>query len=557
MKQDTIYENSQGRFLEDILENADFGVMIATGGDVVLYENKKFSAALKTDSKRFLRNYPAEKTKFPLIVNGKTVTKFQLFYKTLPCDCFFVFQDSEKTKILRENMIFRKILEHIDSGVILSDPDGYISLYNHAHALLDGFDQKDVLGKHLSQIYPFEHHTEVLKSKKPMEMYFHQYRTVRGDVVPIVAQTFPVIDPDSGKVLGVYSIERDISQVQELQQKLARLEKEVTHASYQNNTSFTFDDIVGKSFALLQAVDTAKMYAKSESPILIYGETGTGKELFAQSIHNYSPRFQEPFVAINCGAVPENLIESTLFGSVKGAFTGAENHTGLFLTAKSGTLFLDEVNSMSLPMQTKLLRVLQERKVRPVGSEKEFPINCCIISSCNIPPEDALREKIFRSDLYFRLGIIRIDIPSLRERQGDAELLSWFFAERQAVFHRKKFKGFSEDFLQFVSNYPWPGNVRELEFTIESCITMLDDKETTVTLNHLPVNLRHKITRQTSFSKSFDTSNLPQILAEYEKNLILHALEKTNGNITQAANFLGIQRQNLQHRRKKLGITKK
>ena len=148
MKQDTIYENSQGRFLEDILENADFGVMIATGGDVVLYENKKFSAALKTDSKRFLRNYPAEKTKFPLIVNGKTVTKFQLFYKTLPCDCFFVFQDSEKTKILRENMIFRKILEHIDSGVILSDPDGYISLYNHAHALLDGFDQKDVLGKH-------------------------------------------------------------------------------------------------------------------------------------------------------------------------------------------------------------------------------------------------------------------------------------------------------------------------------------------------------------------------------------------------------------------------
>ena len=121
----------------------------------------------------------------------------------------------------------------------------------------------------------------------------------------------------------------------------------------------------------------------------------------------------------------------------------------------------------------------------------------------------------------------------------------------------KKFKGFSEDFLQFVSNYPWPGNVRELEFTIESCITMLDDKETTVTLNHLPVNLRHKITRQTSFSKSFDTSNLPQILAEYEKNLILHALEKTNGNITQAANFLGIQRQNLQHRMKKLGITKK
>lgn len=556
MKQNQAFASSQEYFLEDIMENADFGMMIATETNIVLYENKKFSTALKTSSKNFLQNYPTEKTDFPLIINGKSVTMLQLFYKTLPCYCFFVLRDFEKVKVMQENFILRKILEHVDNGVVFSDSNGYITLYNHAHALLDGFEQKDVLGKHLSQIYFFEHHTGVVKSKKPLEMYYHQYRTVRGDVIPITAQTSPVIDPDSGEVLGVYSIERDISQIQELQQKLARLEKEVTHSSFKNNTSFTFDDIVGESTALLQAVDTAKMYAKSESPILIYGETGTGKELFAQSIHNYSPRFQEPFIAINCGAVPENLIESTLFGSVKGAFTGAENHNGLFLTAKSGTLFLDEVNSMSLPMQTKLLRVLQEKKVRPVGSEKEFPIHCCIISSCNMLPEDALKQKVLRSDLYFRLGIIRIDVPSLRERQGDAGLLTQFFAERQAIFHRKKFNGFSEDFLQFVSIYSWPGNVRELEFTIESCITMLDDKETIITLNHLPVNLRHKFTRQTSFNKSFDASNLPQILAEYEKNLILHTLEKTNGNITQAANFLGIQRQNLQHRMKKLEIKK-
>lgn len=547
----------QEHFLEDILENADFGMMIATDTNVVLYENSKFSAALNLSGIRFLRDYPVKKTAFPLIVNGKAVSMFQLFYKTLPCFCFFVFQDFEKNRVLRENFIFRKILEHIDNGVIFSDPNGYITLYNHAHALLDGFEQKDVLGKHLSQIYSVEHHSEVAKSKKPLELYFHQYKTVRGDVIPIVAQTYPVMESDSGEVLGVYSIERDISKIRELQQKLAHLEQEVTHATFENNTSYTFDDIVGESAALKQAVDTAKMYAKSESPILLYGETGTGKELFAQSIHNASPRFQDPFVALNCGAVPENLIESILFGSVKGAFTGAENHKGLFLTAKKGTLFLDEINSMSLSMQTKLLRVLQEKRVRPVGSEKEYPIECSIISSCNIPPEDALKEKIFRSDLYFRLGIIRIDIPSLREREGDAILLARFFAQRQVIFHRKKFNGFSEDFLDFLANYSWPGNVRELEFTMESCVAILDDQETTITLNQLPVNLRHKVMRQTSFCKSFDTSNLSQILAEYEKNLILHALEKADGNITKAASFLGIQRQNLQQRMKKLGITRK
>lgn len=542
-------------FLEEVLENADFGIMIATETYMVLYENRKFSDALAMSGNAFLKEYFKKKQNDePFVFNGKPVTLFQLFYKTQPCYCFLVFHDTEKVQMAHENQIYREILEHVDNSVIFSDANGYITIYNHAHARLDGFEQKDVIGKHLSQIYLHEQHTGVLKSKKPKEMYFHKYRTIRGDIIPIAAQTSPVIDRDTGDVLGVYSVERDISKIQELQRKLALLEKEVTRASYKNNTSYTFDNIVGRSVALRRAIDTAKMYAKSESPILIYGETGTGKELFAQSIHNYSPHFQEPFVAINCGAVPENLIESTLFGSVKGAFTGAENNKGLFLTAERGTLFLDEVNSMSLPMQTKLLRVLQERKVRPVGSDKEYPIHCSIISSSNISPEVALEEKVFRSDLYFRLGIMRVDIPSLREREGDAELLARFFAERHALAHRKKFKGFSREFLEFVSSYSWPGNVRELEFTIESCIVMLDDNESLVTVEHLPVTLRHRLTRQTTFKNTFDTANLPQILAEYEKNLILHALEKTDGNITQAAKFLGIQRQNLQHRMKKLEI---
>ncbi|MEG2407049.1 MAG: sigma 54-interacting transcriptional regulator, partial [Clostridiales bacterium] len=277
--------------------------------------------------------------------------------------------------------------------------------------------------------------------------------------------------------------------------------------------------------------------------------------LFAQSIHNYSPNFQEPFVAINCGAIPENLIESTLFGSVKGAYTGAENQEGLFLSAKNGTLFLDEVNSMPPSMQAKLLRVLQEKKVRPVGSNKEYPIDCRILSSCNANPEEALRDKVFRSDLYYRLAIMRIDIPPLRKRKDDISLLAYFFAEKYAVSYRKIFAGFDDDFLKFILDYSWPGNVRELEFTIEGCIALLNEKETQIMIKHLPVNLINKTMNTKKAYASLSEFGLPETLLQYEKSIIIHALEKNKGNVTQTAKELNIQRQNLQQRMKKLDIS--
>ena len=542
------------QLLSKVLENADFGLMLTTEQGEILYENEKFYDSLGIDAETFVKRYSPSEVECPFVLNNRIVTKFMLFYEATPCICFFAMKDPDKQKLIWDNIQYRDILERIDNGVVLTDPNGMITFYNQSHAVIDGFRKEEVLGKHLSQVYRIENHTNVLNSKKAIEMRFHYYATVQRDHIPLVTGTYPVLDPESGNVLGVYSMERDITQIHELQQKVARLEKEVTKERWGNHTSFTFDNIIGKSLALENAIQSAEQFAAAQSPVLIYGETGTGKELFAQSIHNSSPNCYEPFVAVNCGAIPENLIESTLFGAVKGAYTGAENSEGLFLTAKKGTLFLDEVNSMPMQMQTKLLRVLQEKMVRPVGSQKEYPIECRILSSCNADPEEALKEKVFRNDLYYRLAIMRVNIPPLREREGDALLLAYHFAEKYAVTYRKEFLGFDEHFIEFLNNYSWPGNVRELEFTIEGCIAMLNDREKRIMIKHLPANLQRKITRRSSFESSLDTAGLPDILAEYEKNLILHALEKNSWNVSKAAEHLNIQRQNLQQRMKKLHI---
>jgi arginine utilization regulatory protein len=228
----------------------------------------------------------------------------------------------------------------------------------------------------------------------------------------------------------------------------------------------------------------------SPSPVLIFGETGTGKELFAQSIHNSRPRANQPFVAINCAAVPESLLESILFGTVKGAFTGAQNTKGVFEQAGSGTLFLDEINSMPRAMQTKLLRVLQEKSVRRVGADYEIPVKCLIITSSNEQLEECVRNGTLRNDLYYRLALLRINIPPLREWGKDIEILARHFLKTKGRLYGKKNIGLSTDFLNYLYQHSWPGNVRELEHTIESCVAVAEDGEE-LHLYHLPPHLRH------------------------------------------------------------------
>lgn len=548
---------SQEEIIKAVFDHADATVFITAESGELIYKNRSsadllfdsaWSSYLSSSSKERLdRNFVFRNN----ATNVKLIkTEKGNYYLYLFAD------DAEKKMIINENHTLRDIIDHVDNGVILSDKDGFIRLYNKAHEEIDGYTREYVIGKHLSELYRVENHTDVQRKKQAIDMRFHYYATMEREHIPLVTGTYPYINPETDEVFGVYSIERNISAIRELQQKVASMEQQLSQKTRQNNTRFTFEDIIGHSAIMKETIEHARRFADSTVPVMLYGETGTGKELFAQSIHNASIRSESPFVAINCGAIPESLIESTLFGSVKGAFTGAENHNGVFVEAKDGTLFLDEVNSMSIPMQTKLLRVLQEKKVRPVGSNKEYNIHCRILSSCNADPEEALREKTFRSDLYYRLAVVRVDIPPLRERGNDVIELAKHFAIRYAEVYRKKYTGFSPDFEKFIKNHDWNGNVRELEFTIEGCIALLDDIDTDLQLKHLPGNLITKAIHSTTHYPSHTTENLPDALAAYERSIILHALEENHGNISQTAKQLGILRQNLQQRMKKLDIKK-
>lgn len=530
---------------------ADLCMIITSENGEVIYRNKKSSDMLYADATGIKKakynggNFLFKNSGTDVRLLETSEGKYYLYLIT---------EDIEKNQLWNENNALRQIIEKSNDGIILSDKDGYIRLYNAAHEEIDGYKTKDILGKHLDEVYRIHNHEIVQKQKKPIETRFHYYATVDRERIPLVTGTYPCIDPRSGEVFGVYSISQDLSYIRNLQRQITKLQQEVAGNEFNNNTSYSFENIIGQSNTIKEAINKAKKYADTEAPIIIYGETGTGKELFAQSIHNYSCYSEDPFIAINCGAIPDSLIESTLFGSEKGAFTGAEKKEGLFLTAKRGTLFLDEVNSMPLSMQIKLLRALQEKKIRPVGSNKEYPFFCRIISSCNAEPEEAVREKTFRSDLYYRLAVIRVDVPPLRKRAGDAEHLAMHFAQKAAQTYHKEFSGFSKDFLDFLNRYSWPGNVRELQMTIEGCFALMDKNESIISTDFLPEHLAGKKIYVKTDRNMTASRNLPETLAEYERSIITHALEDNNGNISKTALQLGILRQNLQHRMKKLKI---
>ncbi|MGB3913916.1 MAG: sigma 54-interacting transcriptional regulator, partial [Thermacetogeniaceae bacterium] len=323
-----------------------------------------------------------------------------------------------------------------------------------------------------------------------------------------------------------------------------------------NGTIFEFDDIIGESDSIKQTIKIAKKFARSLSPVIIQGETGTGKELFAQSIHNYSSRANGPFVAVNCAAIPESLLEGILFGTSKGAFTGAEDKSGLFEEATEGTLFLDEINSMSMLLQTKMLRVLQNKTVRRVGGNKEIPVNPRIISATNVDPMESIAKNQLRNDLYYRLAVATLVIPPLRNRLDDIPILARYFIEKNSKIMGKNIKYISDEVFEIFNKYNWPGNVRELEHVIEHAINMADSTDTKLSVQHLPPHLREKFTHKHHFYKDYKVNNLQQTLLDIEKDIITQELINNDYNITKTAKSLGISRQHLQYRLKKLNIKK-
>src|SRR5215469_2367968 len=317
----------------------------------------------------------------------------------------------------------------------------------------------------------------------------------------------------------------------------------------------SLDNIIGQSPAVEKLKATIRTIAPTGSTVLIYGESGTGKELVARAIHACSPRAAEPFVSINCGAFPETLLESELFGYVKGAFTGAsQNKRGLFEVANGGTIFLDEISETSVSMQVKLLRVLQERTIRPVGGTQETAIDVRVIAATNKDLSQMVANNTFREDLYYRVSVIPIQVPPLRDRREDVELLASHFLKKYAAAAQKSILRLSPESLAALRAYDWPGNVRELENTVERAVALETGLDLKVDLNFDMPRARAVAAASGNRGVTADGLDFEKYVAEIERSLIESALQQSGGVQTRAAELLKVSYRSFRHLLKKYNI---
>ncbi|MGZ4135390.1 MAG: sigma-54 interaction domain-containing protein, partial [Tumebacillaceae bacterium] len=337
--------------------------------------------------------------------------------------------------------MLKAILASIDEGIHAVDRNGITIYYNEAAARLDGVDPQEVIGRHVLEVFPsLDPGTstllQVIESGVRIPDHPQMYTNYLGTKAHTMNTTLPILS--GGKLVGALEVAKDLTRVKELQEKLIDLQAQIVGVGRSSGSKkkspmearWTFEQILTSDRAVAQLKELAARAATTSSPVLIHGETGTGKELFVQSIHNASPRMPRPFIAQNCAALPASLLEGLLFGTVKGSFTGAENRPGLFELADGGTLFLDEINSMPLELQAKLLRVLQEGLVRRVGDTKVIEVDVRILAATNQNPLAAIETGNLRSDLYYRLNVVSLPLPPLRERKGDIPLLTRHFVEK-------------------------------------------------------------------------------------------------------------------------------
>ncbi|MGB9791627.1 MAG: sigma-54 interaction domain-containing protein [Thermacetogeniaceae bacterium] len=465
----------------------------------------------------------------------------------------------EKAKRLA---MLESAIEAVSEGILITDVEGKIIYYNSSLGRMEGLRPEEVIGRYLTEVYRVtpetSEHLTVVKTGRPFKELAKVHFTAEGREISLVSSTYPIYLGD--EVIGAFSVCRDITKLKDLLSENISLQKQMqgeeSQTGYKNGTRYTLANFVYASQAMEEVVQQAKKAAKTDCAVLVYGETGTGKEVIIQGIHNASARCSEPFVGINCAAIPETLLESLLFGTVKGAFTGAVDSTGLIEQAGSGTLFLDEINSMSTSLQAKLLRVLQERTFRRVGGKKEIPVECRIVSSTNLDPWECVKNGTLREDLYYRFAVFTIYIPPLRERPEDIEALIEYFIQKYGKIYGQGRVRVDPGLKEAFMSYRWPGNVRELEHIIESCLAMLEPGEDTITFEHLPPHVRPRFAaRKAAYRpKGGSSGTLQQLMLEYEKQVIEEAMERNGGNISRAARELGILRQNLQYRMRKLGI---
>ncbi len=447
---------------------------------------------------------------------------------------------TEELKI--QNKYKNAIVESMSDGLLTIDSKGDLIYINDIGAEILGIDKKSSVGKNLMELVDFR--PVVLDVLKTGEGYIDKEFLLTnkyGVKLHFIKTAVPIRD-ENGQITGVVDTFRKIKRVQKMVNEIVG-----AHAN------FSFGNIIGSSTKLGESIRLARIAASSSSNVLIQGESGTGKELFAHAIHMGSDRKDQPFITVNCAAVPRELIESELFGYEGGAFTGAlkNGRTGKFELANGGTIFLDEIGDMPLDMQAKLLRVIQEKKITRIGGSNIFDIDVRIIAATNKRLLDECQQENFRKDLFYRINVLSINIPSLRERKGDIRELIDYFVEK--INHKldKDVKGVSDKAMACLMNYNWPGNVRELENTIERAINVCGTQ--TIDVEDLPVSLLGP--RETAAETIVDKeTQYIESMDELEKRAIRKTLEAMNGNISQASAALKISRNTLYNKIKKYNL---
>lgn len=457
--------------------------------------------------------------------------------------------------------LFKAITETIKEGVLMIDRD-FNCMYANKAVNSIGIDNDTIIGKSIFDVFPnlkketstFCH---VFETKTPLLDKQQTFITYRGERKTTLTSTYPILE--NGQVVGAFELFHDISVLQEISDQLMQmqLQSKIDRQTRRSQTTNQSESLafIGESPMIVQVKSEMNRIAKSPSPVFIYGETGTGKEVFVHALHQAYDA-DVPLIAQNCAAIPENLMEAYFFGTTKGSYTGAVDQEGLFELADGGILFLDEINSLPINLQAKLLRVLQEKKFRRVGGTKEISVNVRVIVASNIPPNELVINNELRMDLYYRLSVFNIELPPLRERKDDIPRLVDYFIDHFNELLGKRISGITEEGLHRFKAYAWPGNIRELKNALERLMNQKDEGF----INKSDIDLynvlqdTHVIREQfayPSFAHLEKNVSLKAVVQETEIHTIKKELYRTGGNISQAARNLDVPQQSLSNKVKK------
>ena len=436
-----------------------------------------------------------------------------------------------------------RVCEDTD-GILIVDKNGIIR--DHRIAMNYYWKEEETVGHHIRELYPGldENSSTILRALRTGQAIYDQRQELvnsRGELVELDATTIPIVV--NGEVEGAV----DCARFYVVGQRIVR--------GGRRGGLSTLGRIVTQSPKMEDLKRRIRSAAQLDSSVLIYGETGTGKELVAEALHSEGPRGGEPFVAQNCAAIPSNLLESLFFGTEKGSYTGALTRKGLFEEANGGTLFLDEINSMDIGLQAKLLKALEEKKARRLGGSRDTPFDVRIVAAVNEPPEELLRSGKLREDLYYRLGVVRLNLPPLRERPEDIPLLTNYFIEQYNRSMKRNIRGVTPEVAERFRRYRWPGNIRQLRNAVEGAFAIARGE--LLTAEDLEEKLGGGTEQQTRPAAPApppeEGISLSQAVERYEKGLIQQAMERC-GSISATARSLGLSRQNLKYKLQKYDL---